>query len=275
MTPFLIDTHAHLDAEIYKNDLDVVLKHAREDGIAVVTVGNDYASSKRAVEIAERYPEGVFAAVGMHPLNVSPDDPLRDLEKFSALARHPKVVAIGETGLDFHDLPGRRSPEAARAERIRVGQVGAFNRFLELSKELRLPILLHCRDAESDMLPLLERWDKMTPGFDARGIVHCFSGDWKTAKRFYNLGFVASVTGIVSQGHYQTELIRKSPLSQLVLESDCPFLTTMPWSIRRSEPSYLATIAATVAGIRGQSVAEVARQTTENALRILKRISGS
>lgn len=276
--PFLIDTHAHLDADIYKNDLDIVVKHALEDGVWIVTIGNDYASSKRAVEIAERYPDGVFAAVGIHPLNikgdVTADDKLLDLEKFFALARHPKVVAIGETGLDFHDLPpaGRRDSNAAKSEKIRGNQKKVFGRFLELSKELRLPILLHCRDAESEMLAMLEVWDKMTPGFDARGIVHCFSGDWKTARRFFALNFAVSVTGIMSQGHYQTELIRKSPLAKLVLESDCPFLTAIPWSIRRNEPGYLSIVAATVAGIRGQTVAEIAAQTTENTMKILRKL---
>ena len=275
--PLLIDTHAHLDDPVYAKDLDIVTKHAFQDDIWTVTVGNDYESSQRAVAIAEKY-EGVYAAIGLHPANVPEDlgaaEKGLQLEKFGELAKHPKVVAIGECGLDYHDLPdvGRRNPDRTRAERIRVNQKTVFGKFLDLSREHRLPLMLHCRDAHEDMLRMLEVWDKTTRGFDSRGIVHCFTGSWKDARRYFNLDFMISVTGIVSHGGYQSEVIKKAPLSRLVLESDCPFLTSVPWSIRRNEPSYLAHIAASVAGMRGEKTADIARQTTANALGILRRL---
>ncbi len=275
--PRLIDTHCHLDSDIYARDLDIVVRHAIQDDIWMITVGNDYASSKRAVEIAEKY-EGVYAAVGLHPLKVrrelTTDDQLFDIEKFRVLAQHPKVVAIGETGLDFHAVnDDRRSgPMIQQAEIVRENQKKAFVMFLELSRELRLPLMLHCRDAHGEMLDILETWDKTTPGFDSRGVIHCFSGNWKEARRYYNLDFVISFTGIMTHGAYQTDVLKRSPTSRIAVESDCPFLTPVPWSIRRNEPSYLMGIADAVAGIRGASVADIEKQTTENALRVFKRL---
>ncbi len=276
--PRYIDTHCHLDSDIYARDLDIVVKHALDEGVWIVTLGGDYESSKRAVEIAERYPEGVYAAVGLHPSKIGgdimADDKLLDVGKFAELAAHPKVVALGETGLDYHDLPrdARTDPKMHLAEQIKVNQKQVFGRFLGLSRELRLPILLHCRDAHDDMLGMLETWDKTTRGFDSRGIVHCFTGSWKEARRYFNLDFLVSVTGIITHGSYQTEVIKKSPGSRLVVESDCPFLTSVPWSIRRNEPSYLPAIADAIAAMRGVPPALVAKESTSNAMRVFAKI---
>lgn len=275
--PRFIDTHCHLDASIYERDLDIVVRHAQDENVDIVTLGSDLESSRRAVEIAERYPRGVYAAVGFHPSKVNADllsDELANMSGFSELVTHPKVVAIGETGLDYHDLPtySRNPAHVQLAERMRANQKKAFGRFLDLSREHRLPLLLHCREAHEDMLEMLETWDKTTRGFDSRGVVHCFSADWKTAKRFFNLDFMISVTGIQTHGGYQAEIVKKAPASRLVIESDCPHMTPTAFSIRRNEPSYLPLVAAAVAGIRGTSEAQVAAETTENALKVFTRI---
>jgi len=276
--PKFIDTHSHLDSDIYANDLDIVVKHAQQNDVWAITLGSDYASSKRAVEIADRYPSGVYAAIGLHPLRVSAEelaeDKLLDLEKFSELARHPKVVALGECGLDYHELPEvpRRHPQAHLAELIKANQKKVLRKFLQLSEELRLPLLLHCREAHEDMLELLETWNKTSRGFDCRGIVHCFSGNWKQARRYFNVDFMLSLTGLLTHGSYQTEIIKKAPLTRLVLESDCPHLTPDPFSIRRNEPSYLTTVADAVAGIRGERVEVIAKTTTDNALKVLNKL---
>ncbi|MFH2062624.1 MAG: TatD family hydrolase [bacterium] len=275
--PRLIDTHAHLDDPIFDRDLEVVMAHARSENVGTVTLGRDYVSSTLAVGIAERY-QGVYAAVGLHPLrisgDVSADDRLVDMESYRRLAVRPKVVAVGETGLDFHDLPtGRKGgPEAELAERIRRGQKRVFGQFLELSRELRLPLLLHCRDAHDEMLELLENWDRATKGFDARGVVHCFSGTWKQARRYFGLDFMISVTGTITHGGYQGELLRKAPLSKLLVESDCPFQTAVPWGMRRSEPAYVRQVAAGIASLRRLPVVEVERQLSANARRMFRRI---
>lgn len=275
--PKYIDTHAHLDSDVYSRELEQVVKRALDEDIWIVTLGSDLESSRRAVEIASRYPTGVYAAVGLHPLKVSADslaeDKLVDLDVFRALAENPKVVAIGECGLDYSDLPqpvrGRMSPAA---EAMRLNQKKVFRQFLQLSEELRLPLLLHCREAYDDAISMIETWDKTSRGFDCRGIVHCFTGDWKQAKRLFGLDFFISVVGAVTHGAFQAELIRKAPLNRLVLESDCPHLTSPPWVMRRNEPSFLPLIAAGVASIRGETPEKIAAQTVENAMRILNRL---
>ena len=276
--PRFIDTHCHLDSPVYECDLDIVVKHALEEGVWIVTLGSDLETSRRAVAIAEKYPEGVFAAIGLHPRRIGAEvlaeDKLIDMGAFSELAKHPKVVAIGETGLDYHDLPlhSRFGPDAQLAEKLRLNQKKVFGRFLDLARENRLPLLIHCREAHEEMLGMLETWDKTTRGFDSRGIVHCYSGDWKTARRYFNLNFMISVTGIISHGAYQSEVIKKAPASHLVVESDCPFLTPVPWSMRRNEPSYLPIVADSVAGMRGVTNAQIAAETTANALKVFTRI---
>jgi TatD DNase family protein len=278
MPPRFIDTHCHLDSPVYERDLDIVIRHALEEGVWIVTLGSDLETSRRAVAIAEKYPEGVFAAVGLHPRRIGAEllaeDKLIDMGGFAELARHPKVVAIGETGLDYYDLPlhSRFGPDAQLAEKLRLNQKKVFGRFLDLAREHRLPLLIHCRDAHDEMLQMLETWDKTTRCFDSRGIVHCYSGDWKTARRYFNLDFMISVTGIITHGGYQSEIIKKSPASRLVIESDCPFLTPIPWSARRNEPSYLPVAADIVASIRGISNAQIAAETTANALKVFTRI---
>jgi len=273
----MIDTHVHLDDPLYERDLDIIVRHAQDEGVWVITVGNDYLSSVKAVNIAERY-SNVFAAIGLHPLKVGgavrSENKLLDTGRYMELARHPKVVALGETGLDYHDLPQgkKKSPEFQLAERIKDNQRKVFARFLELSRELRLPMMLHCREAHNEMLKMLETWDKATSGFDSRGVIHCFSGNWKQAKRYFNLDFLISVTGIVSHGGYQGELLKKAPLTRLLAESDCPHLTPVPWSIRRNEPAYVRSMAANLAGLRKVSAEEIEKQLLQNALKVFKRI---
>lgn len=275
--PRIIDTHAHLDSSIYEQDLWNVMERAAQEDVWVVTVGNDYVSSVQAVDIANRY-ENVYAAIGLHPLHVrtdvNADDRLMDLDKYHALAQDPKVVAIGETGLDFGDIPAitRRHPDAERFERIKDGQKKVLGRFLQLSKETRLPLLLHCRDAHEEMIEMLDTWDKATRGFDSRGIVHAFTGSWKDARKYFGLNFMLSMTGIITYGAYQTEIVKKMPLQHLVLESDCPYMTPTPWNIRRNEPCFVGNVADAVSGIRGISRQSVERQTTENALKIFRKI---
>lgn len=277
--PRLIDTHAHLDNEIYRHDLEIVIKQALQDEVWMVTVGSDFASSQAALAIAEKYPIGVYAAIGLHPRKVShedlAEDKLLDVQKFHELASHPKVIAIGETGLDFSHLPtnARLEPETYHvAERIRSNQKKVFGHFLQLSQEFRLPLLLHCRDAHDEMLEMIETWDKTSRGFDCRGIIHHFSGTWKQARRYFNLDFMISVTGLLTHGGYLLETLKKAPLSRLVLESDCPHLTTTAWNLRRSEPSYLHSVAAALAGIRGEKVEAICAATTQNALKVLTKL---
>jgi len=273
----LIDTHAHLDDEILGKDLDIIIRHALEENIGMVTIGSDLESSRRAVAIASKYPEGVYAAVGLHPQKVPLDGTGTagiEIGLYRELLQHPKVVAIGEVGLDYRDFPVLRRGDARAAiiEAAKSKQKAVFSAFLELSREARLPLMLHSRESHDDLLSMLENWDKLTPGFDARGIVHGFVGDWKTARRFFNLDFAISVTGIMAHGAYNAEAIRKAPATQLVIESDCPHATIAPWALRRSEPSYLPACVSAVAALRGEKTEALMASMTANSLRILKRL---
>jgi TatD DNase family protein len=278
MKPFLIDTHTHLDDETIEPDLDVVIKHALDEGVWMVTVGSDLASSRRAVEIASRYEHGVYAAVGLHPHKAPPGKLSSDgtsLAEFRELAAHPKVVAIGEIGLDYSHFPDvhRNDPQRAEIMERKVKQKALLSAFLEISRERRLPALLHCRNAHDDMLEILENWDKITPGFNSRGIVHCFSGTWKQARRYFNLGFLVSVTGVMCHGAYNLEVIKNAPANHLVIESDCPHaIYKAQWAARRNEPSYLPTCLASVAGLRKEEVNVLAGHMVENTLKMLTEI---
>ena len=277
--PFLIDTHAHVDADIYRNDLDAIIRRALDENIWIVAVGNDLASSMHAIEIAEQYQTGVFAAIGMHPKYISDHETtvekLLDLNAFRKLAQHPKVVALGECGLDYHGLPDARfthDPDFYKADLIRRNQHTVMRAFLLLAREFRLPLLLHCRDAHDDLLQLLTEWDHFNPGYTSRGIVHAYNGTWAQAKKYFALDFLLSLTGILTNGAYQTNIIHKAPLTRLVVESDCPHLTPDAWSMRRNEPAYLEQTVTALAGLRHLPTSSFATQITENTLKMLKKI---
>jgi len=273
------DTHAHLDDPVYDRDLPGLLERAAAKRVGVLTVGHDYASSKRGVEIAERY-DNVWAAVGLHPRRLlaagANETQDFDLEKFGELAWHPKVVAVGECGLDYREFPERPSPaDIPAVEWFKSLQLKVLGRFLELAREERLPLVMHCRGgmaAHEDMCRTLESWDRATPGFDARGIMHAFDGSWKDARRYFSLNFLISVNGVTAVGGYASEVLRKAPLSQVAVESDCPELMGMGW-VRRNEPAYLPSLIEAVAAMRGESSQEVARQTVENVLRTFPKIT--
>ncbi len=277
MKPYLIDSHSHLDDETFAPDLERVIRHAADENITIVTIGSDLESSRRAVEKAERF-SNVYAAVGIHPSHApsgrSGEESL-DLGAFRELLAHPKVVAIGEVGLDFSDLPELRKGDPQRfvVEEIKIRQKALLSAFLEMSREARLPLLLQCREAHEDLLEMLENWNKMTPGFDARGILHGFNGGWNEARRYFNLGFLISITGVMSHGAHNVDVFRKAPATRLAVESDCPHMTSrLAWGFRRTEPSYLPTCLSAVAGLRHEKTEDLARQVTENVLDVLKKI---
>ena len=275
--PLIIDTHAHLDDSAYEHDLDEVVKRALIEDIWIITVGHDLVSSTRAVEIAERYPAGVFAAVGLHPLHVSEDklDPhkLVDLTAYKKLAQSKKVVAIGECGLDFKNLPEHHNltdREYFLADLIRQNQRGVFRLLMSLAEELRLPLLVHARDSEDEVIDLMNAWNNSSTGFDVRGIIHSFSGTFEQAKSFWNLGFLTSMTGHITHGSWADDVLRRAPLSRLAIESDCPYLTPRPWHLRRNEPMYTLSVARAIAGIKNEKFEDTAREITANVLKVLR-----
>lgn len=243
-----IDTHAHLHFHNLYSQLDDVIQRAAENGIdKIICVGIDIESTKRCIAIAEQYPI-VFAAAGIHPHN-SKDAPEDFLDEIEKLVNHPKVVAIGETGLDFYrDL----SP--------RPIQIDVFTRQLQLAKKLDLPVIVHNRNADREILKVVE-----STGHE-KGVVHCFSSDVEMSKRVLELGFKISFTGSITFGNKAVmSVIKIVPLEDIMLETDCPFLAPVPKRGKLNEPANLPHIAATIVEIKSESVEDVAAITTENA----------
>lgn len=252
--PTLIDTHAHLDDERFTDDLPAVLDRARAAGVSrVITIGIDRASNRATVELAGRYP-AVFAAVGIHPNNVAAATPA-DFDEMEALAATvPKVVAVGESGLDrYRDRTPFEQQEAA------------FVRHLALARRLNKPCVIHCRDADADVVRVL-RADIAANG-PVKLVTHSFCGDAATAAACIEMGLYFSFSGMLTfKANDALRAVAKAiPLDRLLVETDCPYLAPQPVRGKRNEPAYVAHTADTLAAVKGLSVAELADATTRNA----------
>ena len=256
----LVDTHAHLDMAAFRSDRAEVMIRAREAGVShIITVATDLESSQSAIKLAESHP-GIFASVGFHPHEAAGvTEP--DMEKVTRLAEHPRVVAIGETGLDFH-----------RNYAPREAQLRALRWQLELATATKLPVIIHCRQAEKEILDILRGWTPRYRETTGRppGVIHCFNGDRETADRYLEMGFFISFGAYIGYpaSRHRHDTISSLPRDRLLLETDSPFLPPQEHRGQRNEPAYLATTASLLARIRELPVATVARETTENARRL-------
>lgn len=244
----LIDTHAHIEMKEFEVDREEVIKRAREAGVRyLISVGANMAGSKKAVELAGKY-ENVYAAVGIHPHDVKEMDD-STIQTLRELARHPKVVAIGEIGLDYFK---EFSPKEL--------QVVKFRELLSLAKELNKPVVIHDRDAHEDTLRILKE-----EGIQ-NGVVHCFSGDNEFAKEILKLGFYISFTGVITfpKAGEARKVIEAVPIEKIMVETDCPYLAPVPHRGKRNEPAFVREIAKTIAEVKGLSLEDVARITTLN-----------
>ena len=256
------DTHAHLDFPDFANDLPEVVARAEAAGITrIITIGTDFASSRRAIQLGERFAQ-VYAAVGWHPSHASeaPDDLRPTLRE---LAKHPKVVAIGETGLDYHRLPSEKEGFTTDDdERYKSKQAQIFQQQLEVAAELNLNCVIHQRDSFEDTLAQLQPW-----AGKVRGVFHCFVNPAADMRRIIELGSLVSFTGILTFKNAQTvrDTLAATPLDAFMLETDCPYLAPMPYRGKRCEPAYVKEIAEVAAGVKGCSLTELSRTTCETA----------
>jgi len=262
---FLTDTHAHLNSPRFKSDQERVIERAATAGVkAIINVGASLASSQAAVALAKAYPQ-IYAAVGVHPHDAKTVTK-EVLEELRALASHPKVVAIGEIGLDFfRDLSPRDK------------QRQAFRQQLALASEMGKPAIIHDRDAHSEIMAILRRWAcperrsaygrRVEGGQRPLGVLHCFSGDLAMAQEATELGFYISIAGPVTFKNARSlrELVRQLPLEKLLVETDCPYLAPHPHRGKRNEPAYVKLVAQEVARIKRSSLEEVAHITSGNA----------
>lgn len=244
----LIDSHAHLTDDRLAGDVLEVLDRARGAGvIGVVTIGTEPVSSEAAVGLAERHP-GVYASVGIHPHSADLAAGA-GVSQIESLARRPGVVAIGETGLDYHY---DHAPRDVQRE--------AFAAHLDLGRRLDLPVVVHARDADEDVIALLRE-----AGRGTRGVLHCFAGGPRLLETAMDLGWHASFSGMITFPKYSdADLLRAVPLDRLMVETDSPYLTPVPHRGKRNEPAHVAHVARRAAELRGEDPDELAVATLRN-----------
>jgi len=248
----LIDSHAHIQGKEYAGEVEAVIARAREAGVGkIIAVGGagDMSSNTEAIALAKTFPE-IYATVGMHPHDAK-DVGADELKKLKELAAAPKVVAVGETGLDYY------YDHSPREVQRRV-----FAEFIHLARETGLPIVVHERDAAQDVADLL----RAEGARKLRGVIHCFTGDYEAACAYLDLGFYISFTGIITFKNADAlrDVVRKVPLERMLVETDSPYLTPVPHRGRRNEPAYVRYVGETIASVKGLSLEEVARGTTQN-----------
>ncbi|EKF35973.1 MULTISPECIES: TatD family hydrolase [Bacillus] len=252
----LFDTHAHLNAEQYKEDLEQVIERAKSEKVEkIVVVGFDRPTITRAMELIEAY-DFIYAAIGWHPVDAI-DMTDEDLAWIKELSQHEKVVAIGEMGLDYY---WDKSPKDVQKE--------VFRRQIALAKEVNLPIIIHNRDATEDVVTILKEEGAAEVG----GIMHCFTGSLEIAKACMEMNFYISFGGPVTfkNAKKPKEVVKDIPSDRLLIETDCPYLTPAPFRGKRNEPSYVKYIAEQIAELRDISFEELAELTTENAKKVFR-----
>ena len=266
------DTHAHLDYPEFAQELTEVVTRAQAAGIAkIISIGTDLDSSKRAVGLAERFPN-VFAVVGWHPshANEAPNDLRPALRE---LARHPKVVALGETGLDYHRLPTQK-PEFTKSDdaRYKMKQADLFRQHLEVASEAGLNCVIHQRDSLEDTLTQLQPFADRV-----RGVFHCFANDAATMRRVLDLGSLVSFTGILTfkNGQNIRDTLAATPMDQFMLETDCPYLAPVPYRGKRCEPAYVKEIAEVAAQVKACSLEELSAATCATAEKFFHKLPAS
>ena len=248
-----IDTHVHLNANQYDEDLQQVIERAIEAKVEkMVVVGFDRKTIERAMKLADEY-EFIYAVIGWHPVDAIDCTP-EDLEWIEQLAAHPKVVGIGETGLDYY---WDKSPKEV--------QQALFRKQIHLAQKLKLPIIIHNREATGDVVKILREENAASVG----GVMHCFSGSVETARECIDLNFMISLGGPVTfkNARMPKEVAKEIPLEHLMIETDAPYLAPHPYRGKRNEPSYVPLVAEEIARQKELTIDEVAQATTSNAIK--------
>ncbi len=272
----LIDTHAHVNFDAFKDDADVVIKNALAEKTWMILVGTDYKSSKAALNLANKYERGVYAAIGIHPIHlvstpmqgddynfVSRQEEFNN-DMYEQLIHFEKVVAVGEIGLDYYHINKSNDIQAVKKKQQEI-----FYDQLILARKKNLPVIIHCRNAHDDTLRVLDKFKKeykqLLPHNQPWGVMHCFSGDEDLAWRYFNLGLIISFTGLITFSRQWDDLIRKLPSDKFMVETDCPFMTPEPLRGQRNEPLLVKYVANRIAEIKNLSLERVTEITTANA----------
>ena len=251
----LIDTHAHIYYEDYSNRIDDVISAAADNGVEkIISIGVDLKSSEECMKLAEKY-ESVYATCGIHPheSQKAPKGYLYELEQFY---KHPKVLAVGEIGLDYYyDFSDRKTQRKIYQEQ------------LEMANSLDLPTVVHCRESDDDILSGI-----LESGHNS-GVIHCFASDLDFAEKILETGFYLSFTGMITFVKELEEVVRAVPLSKMMVETDSPYLTPKPYRGKKNEPAYVLHVAEKIAELKEISLEEVAKSTTKTALQLFKKLT--
>jgi TatD DNase family protein len=278
-----IDTHAHVNFKKFSSDAEEVILNSLNNDTGMILVGADYKTSKRALDLANKYENGIYAAVGLHPIHLEDiteegkdgREVVRvraeqfNYDNYEKLASFEKVVAIGEIGLDYHHLKLNSDLEKAKSRQKEV-----LIKQLSLARSLDLPAIVHCRVAHDDLLKTLKEFrednKEQIPSGKEWGVIHCFSGDENLAWQYFQLGFLISFTGIITFSSQWDDLIRKMPMDKFMIETDCPFMTPEPYRGHRNEPALVAYVAERIAAIRNVEIEKIAEISSANACRLFK-----
>lgn len=254
--PKYFDIHSHLNFPDYDSDRVQVIERLKETGTHTITIGTDLKSSKSAVELAEKYEE-IYACIGIHPVDGTNQS--FEKEKFGELVKHPKVVAVGECGLDFYHAD--KSTNYERQKKLFLDQI-------DFALTYDKPIMIHTRNAYEELLKILEPI-KQERGAKLRGNVHFFAGSVAVAKRFFDIGFTVSFTGVITFTRDYDEVIRFAPINKIMSETDAPFVAPVPHRGKRNEPSYVSEIVRKIAEIRGEDKEQIRTALVNNAFSMI------
>ncbi len=288
--PKIIDTHTHVNFNSFKDDSREVIERALKNSVWLVNVGSQASTSRRAVEMAQNYQEGVYAAVGLHPSHlenteinllkegedINYETKKEDFDEnfYLKLAENKKVVAIGECGLDYYQNQKSEIKNQNDNEKFKIKELQkeVFIRHIELAKKIKKPLIIHCRDAHDDLIKILNSNPFHLPTGGGgqilnspAGVMHFFTGSYEQAKQYIDLGFYISFSGVITFVSEYEELVRKLPLDKILIETDAPYVAPVPYRGKKNEPSYVIEIAKKMAEIKGVSFEDICRQTTENA----------
>lgn len=265
MSPDYIDIHSHVTFKGFDQDLPEVLARMEEEGVHTITVGVDLKTSREAVQFAETH-EGFYATLGLHPTDTVTET--FEPKDYEDLAKHPKTVGIGECGLDFFRIEGDVIAEKKR-------QWNEFEKQMAFALEHDLPLMIHCRptkgstDAYRDMADRLESEFKRV-GEKLRGNMHFFVGDTEVVRRFYEIGFTTSFTGVVTFAREYDDVIKLAPLDMIMTETDAPFAAPVPFRGKRNEPVYVKYVVSALAQVKKMDEETVRRAVVENAERLFR-----
>jgi TatD DNase family protein len=279
--PKLIDIHSHINFNAFKDDGKEIIQRTLDGGVWTILVGSQIDTSERAVWYAEQYEKGIYAAVGLHPIHLveayfdvnevqnfafTTRHEVFDYDRYKKIAEHPKTVAIGECGLDYFRVPNLATRPPSEMDEWKIRQKDTFRQQVALAREVKKPLMIHCRNAYEDLIQIL----KEENGEDIGGDIHFFAGTWDIAKQFLDLNFNLSFTGVLTFTHDYDEVVEKAPLECLMVETDAPYVAPVPHRGKRNEPLYVEYTAKRIAEIKKLPEDRVFRQLVENTRRVFR-----